>query len=137
MPDDWAIIVKPHTSMHSIFQEATDPLFMSINDRMKAQDPNVTFSTPKLSHAIERVLKSETQVVKISEIDGTMLKTRISHTTSSGGIYSHSYKKTTFLISYEIAGESDLHFSSEGVYPSYLGYALRERSPFIDNINKW
>ena len=95
MPDDWAIIVKPHTSMHSIFQEATDPLFMSINDRMKAQDPNVTFSTPKLSHAIERVLKSETQVVKISEIDGTMLKTRISHTTSSGGIYSHSYKKTT------------------------------------------
>ena len=92
MPDNWAIIVKPHTSMHSIFQEATDPLFMSINDRMKAQDPNVTFSTPKLSHAIERVLKSETQVVKISEIDGAMLKTRISHTTSSGGKYSHSYK---------------------------------------------
>ena len=107
MPEDWAIIVKPHTSMHSIFQEATDPLFMvtkfqfmlcskksnknvhilqSINDRISAQDPNVTFSTPKLSHAIERVLKSETQVVKISEIDGTMLKTRISHTTSSGGI---------------------------------------------------
>ena len=64
----------------------------SINDRINAQDPNVTFSTPKLSHAIERVLKSETQVVKISEIDGAMLKTRISHTTSSGGKYSHSYK---------------------------------------------
>ena len=109
MPDDGAIIVKPHTSMHSIFREATDPLlkvntfllrsFMikfkcykclqSINDRMNGQDPNVTFSTPRLSDAIERVLKSETQVVKISEIDVTMLKTKISHTTSSGSIWLH------------------------------------------------
>ena len=53
---------------------------------MNEQDPNVTYSTPKLSHAIERVLKSETQVVKISEIDATMIATRISHATPSGGI---------------------------------------------------
>ena len=30
MPEDGAIIVKPHTSMHSIFQEATDPLLKVI-----------------------------------------------------------------------------------------------------------
>ena len=58
----------------------------SINDRMNEQDPNVTYSTPKLSNAIERVLKSERQVVKISEIDVTMLVTRISHATPSGGV---------------------------------------------------
>ena len=53
---------------------------------MNEQDPNVTYSTPKLSNAIERVLKSERQVVKISEIDVTMLVTRISHATPSGGV---------------------------------------------------
>ena len=58
----------------------------SINDRMNEQDPNVTYSTPKLSNAIERVLKSERQVVKISEIDVTMLVTRITHATPSGGV---------------------------------------------------
>ena len=58
----------------------------SINDRMNEQDPNVTYSTPQLPDAIERVLKSEKQVVKISEIDMTMLTTRISHSTPSGGI---------------------------------------------------
>ena len=113
MPDDGVIIVKPHTSMHAIFQKATDPLlkvffinqyiysekskffllFQSINDRMTAQDPNVTFSTPKLSHAIERMLKSKTQIVKISEIDATMLKIRLSYTTSSGTTYLLRLKK--------------------------------------------
>ena len=58
----------------------------SINDRMNEQDPNVTYSTPKLVPAIERVLKSETQVVKITELDVTMLAVGISHTTPSGGI---------------------------------------------------
>ena len=53
---------------------------------MNEQDPNVTYSTPKLSPAIERILKSETQVVKITELDVTMLACRISHTTPSGGI---------------------------------------------------
>ena len=56
---------------------------------MNGQDPNVTYSTPRLSDAIERVLKSESQVVKISEIDATKLKTGISHTTSSGGTLLH------------------------------------------------
>ena len=37
----------------------------SINDRMNEQDPNVTYSTPKLSNAIERVLKSERQVAVV------------------------------------------------------------------------
>ena len=126
MPEEGTIIVKPHTSMHSIFQEATDPLLMvnkfqymlckgkfnmsfhilqSINDRINAQDPNVTFSTPKLPHAIERILKSETQVVKISEIDVTMLITRISHTTSSGGIQSCSCKEydSSILMSFQVS----------------------------------
>ena len=69
----------------------------SINDRMNEQDPNVTYSTPKLSHAIERVLKSETQVVKISEIDVTMLKTRISHTTPSGDKQLHKFREQNSL----------------------------------------
>ena len=30
MPEEGTIIVKPHTSMHSIFQEATDPLLKVI-----------------------------------------------------------------------------------------------------------
>ena len=127
MPEEGTIIVKPHTSMHSIFQEATDPLLMvnkfqymlckgkfnmsfhilqSINDRINAQDPNVTFSTPKLSHAIERVLKSETQVVKISEIDVTMLITRISHTTFSGG----NYRVTMNIIPQSLSLQASLIF---------------------------
>ena len=32
MPDDGAIIVKPYTSMHSIFQKATDPLLQVFSD---------------------------------------------------------------------------------------------------------
>ena len=75
-------------------------ILQSINDRMNEQDPNVTYSTPKLAHAIERVLKSETQVVKISEIDVTMLKTRISHTTPSGStVYdcTNSQNKTVYF----------------------------------------
>ena len=56
----------------------------SINERMNGQDSNVTYSTPRLSDAIDRILNTESQVVKISEIDVTKLKTKISHTTSSG-----------------------------------------------------
>ena len=32
MPDDGAIIVKPYTSMHSIFQKATDPLLKVLSN---------------------------------------------------------------------------------------------------------
>ena len=34
-------------------------------------------------------------------------------------------------------GETDLHFSKEGVYPSWYGYAVREKAPFKEHIDKW
>ena len=51
---------------------------------MNGQDSNVTYSTPSFPDAIERILGSKSQVVKIAEIDASKLEIQISHTTSSG-----------------------------------------------------
>ena len=61
-----------------------DKAFQAINDKMNRQDPADTFSTPRLTDAMARVLAAESPVVKISEIDATRLKIAMSHTTSSG-----------------------------------------------------
>ena len=36
-----------------------------------------------------------------------------------------------------ITGQTDIHFSKEGVYPSWFGYAMREKAPFKEHIDKW
>ena len=58
--------------------------FQAINEKMNGQHPNETFSTPRLYDATERVLASQSPIVKISEIDSTRLKFEMTHTTASG-----------------------------------------------------
>ena len=36
-----------------------------------------------------------------------------------------------------ITGQTDVHYSKEGVYPSWFGYAMREKAPFKEHIDKW
>ena len=105
---------------------------------MNLQHPNKTFSTPRLSDATERVLASQSPIVKISEIDVTRLKFEMSHTTASGTGTALGYLGVCYYsLSKYATGECDLHISREGVYPSWFGYAMRESAPFIDNINRW
>ena len=34
-------------------------------------------------------------------------------------------------------GQCDLQFSKEGVYPSWYGYAMRDKAPFKESVDKW
>ena len=34
-------------------------------------------------------------------------------------------------------GQTDMHFSSELMNPSWYCYAMRKYSPFKENVNKW
>ena len=36
-----------------------------------------------------------------------------------------------------LAGQTDIHFSKEGIYPSFWGYAMRKKAPFKEDIDKW
>ena len=34
-------------------------------------------------------------------------------------------------------GQTDLHYSKEGVFPQSYGYAMRDKAPFKEHIDKW
>lgn len=34
-------------------------------------------------------------------------------------------------------GQTDIHFSKEAVYPSWYGYAMRDKAPFKESVDKW
>ena len=34
-------------------------------------------------------------------------------------------------------GQTDIHYSKEGVFPRWKGYAMRERAPFKEDIDRW
>ena len=36
-----------------------------------------------------------------------------------------------------LLGETNFHFSKEGVHPSWFCYALRDKAPFKEEIDKW
>ena len=36
-----------------------------------------------------------------------------------------------------LTGETDLHFSKDRIYPHWFCYAMRERAPYKELINKW
>ena len=36
-----------------------------------------------------------------------------------------------------LIGQTDLHFSREGMYPSWYGYVMRQKAPFKEDIDKW
>ena len=53
---------------------------------MNRQNPNETFSTPRMTDAVERVFTSQSPIVKIIEIDAVRLVLEMSHTTVSGTV---------------------------------------------------
>ena len=36
-----------------------------------------------------------------------------------------------------LTGETDLHYSKDRIYPHWFCYAMRERAPYKELINKW
>ena len=120
---------------------------------MERQGEHRTYQIPKEypGGQFDMVLNSSTPVVWIMDVDSTKISVDIKLTTLSGKTYCkpsfqpHALwivKKswvTMEIPNWKVSclGQTDVHFSRELIHPTWFCYAMRENSPFKENIDKW
>ena len=87
-------------------------------------------------HFYNWAVLSATPVVWITEIDSGKLNAGITETTLSGSEESN-YTGSSAQQMTCISGQSDIRYSKEGIFPSWMGYPMRERAPYKTNVDKW
>ena len=107
---------------------------------MKDQGENRTSKIPLTyggSWQVNWVLQSNTTAVFLVDLEHAKLELDMEQTTISGTNIQQEIFPSYLKVLCTILGQTDVNFSKGKVHPFWYGYAMRERAPFKEDIDKW
>ena len=111
--DAHKLVIENGSIIQSIFENSKDPLFKAVWNKVKRQGLQESIFTP-LNYSV--IMKNQGFVMG-HDLSYIHLRVRLEFSTKNG--------------------ESLLHPSKHGVYPSGLGIPMRKNAPYTSAVNKW
>jgi hypothetical protein len=111
--DDHQYILRNNSLYHFVLESSSDPLFKAIWEKVERQG----LENSLVNRAPMTLVLDNKNMVVSSDMEFLKLQVKLRYSSRSG--------------------ESVLHVSREGVFPSGIAIPMRKNAPFAEAINKW